>query len=309
MTIGEHLQTFDGRPVQDWRPGEPLPDLARVALRVADDEPWENSGEDTITASLRALVAEAGSLVESLVIGAWRSSFEAGPQSVVDALIGLAPELPNLKAIFVGDLTFEECEISWMFQADLTPLLNAYPSLECLGSRGTQGLRLGPVRHASLRSLLVQSGGLPSKHITEIVDSDLPSLSHLELWIGDQNYGNDVTATALKPLLVSRSTLRYLGLRNADNADEIARAVSDAPVLNDVDVLDLSLGTLTDEGAEALLASSKIRQLQRLDLHHHYLSDAMTDRISGIGIDVDVSERKEAEVYSGEEYRSVFASE
>ena len=36
--------------------------------------------------------------------------------------------------------------------------------------------------------------------------------------------------------------------------------------------LDLSMGVLSDVGAEALLAGQPLTHLRRLDLHHHFLS-------------------------------------
>jgi hypothetical protein len=309
VTIGEHLRQFDGRPVADWKPGQPLPDLAASAVRIADEEHWEKAADDTVVSQLVALAAEAGSLVESIVIGPWSGAYEAGPQSIVAYLAAAAPTFTRLRSVFVGDLTYEECEISWINQADFAPLLGAYPGLECLGSRGSVGLRLGPVRHERLRSLVVESGGLPTAVVQGIIDSDLPALTRLELWLGDQSYGNDITPADLSPLFARRPNLRYLGLRNADNADALAVAVAEAEVLEDLHVLDLSLGALSDEGGEALATSRRILGLQRLDLHHHYLSEAMMDRLVALPIEVDVSDRKQAEDHRGETYRSVFASE
>lgn len=42
--------------------------------------------------------------------------------------------------------------------------------------------------------------------------------------------------------------------------------------------LDLSMGTLGDEGAAALLAGRPLPHLSRLDLHHHYLSGVADSR-------------------------------
>jgi len=86
-----------------------------------------------------------------------------------------------------------------------------------------------------------------------------------------------------------------------------------AVVLVDVRLLgtghvDLSLGTLTDEGARVLLGAPVFRGLARLDLHHHYLSEEMAERVraefTASGVEVDVSAPREAEAevdgYDGE---------
>ena len=99
-------------------------------------------------------------------------------------------------------------------------------------------------------------------------------------------------------------------------ADERLRAglrdalrVAGAPVLERLRVLDLSLGTLGDDGAAALLASPLVAQLDKLDIHHHYCSDEMMARLQAIGIEVDVSEREQEEEWDGERHRYVAVSE
>lgn len=39
------------------------------------------------------------------------------------------------------------------------------------------------------------------------------------------------------------------------------------------------MGTLSDIGAEALLAGQPLTHLTSLDLHHHYISDPLVDRL------------------------------
>jgi len=70
-------------------------------------------------------------------------------------------------------------------------------------------------------------------------------------------------------------------------------------------VLDLSLGTLCDNGAAALLASPGIKNLEFLDLHHHYCSDEMVSKLETLGIKVDASEQEDPEEYDGDRYVAV----
>jgi hypothetical protein len=80
-------------------------------------------------------------------------------------------------------------------------------------------------------------------------------------------------------------------------------------VLQRIRSLDLSLGTLSDAGAGALLASPAVARLERLDVHHHYCSPAVVARLEGLGISVDASEPQEADESGGEVYRYVAVSE
>jgi hypothetical protein len=125
--------------------------------------------------------------------------------------------------------------------------------------------------------------------------ADLPALEHLELWLGTEQYGADTTVADLKGIFAGKGlpALRYLGLRNSEIADAIARALARAPVLERIEVLDLSLGNLGDEGAEALLANPGVARLKKLDIHHHFVSDALMAQLDALGIEVDVSDPEE----------------
>lgn len=61
--------------------------------------------------------------------------------------------------------------------------------------------------------------------------------------------------------------------------DEVAAAVARAPIVAQLESLDLSLGTFGDEGAAALLAGQPLDHLRELDLGHHYLSAPMQSRL------------------------------
>ena len=60
-------------------------------------------------------------------------------------------------------------------------------------------------------------------------------------------------------------------------------------------MLDLSDGTLSDDGAEALLASDKIKQLKHLDLSYHFMTDETMEQFNQLGMSVDVSDQQESD--------------
>src|SRR5262249_10208549 len=86
--------------------------------------------------------------------------------------------------------------------------------------------------------------------------------------------------------------LRHLGLRNSEIVDAIAARLGRAPVLGRLRALDLSLGTLTGRGAEALLAIPGLAKLERLDLHYNYLSPEMAGRVAALGPAVDAGDNR-----------------
>jgi hypothetical protein len=66
---------------------------------------------------------------------------------------------------------------------------------------------------------------------------------------------------------------------NSDIQDEVCAAVATAPVVARLSELALSMGALTDDGAEALLSGQPLTHLVELDLRHHYLTAPMVTRL------------------------------
>jgi hypothetical protein len=331
MSIQEHIKEFAGYRVAEWHVGDEIQTSRETIYRISLSYD-EQEGDTTWTEKFKQFLgipkadesiqwADKFSLfldapnareVKGLVIGDWGlSSGMQDSASVVATLVEARDRLPNLKAIFLGDITGEECEISWLEQCDVSPLLNAYPQLEHFGVRGANNLSFGQLQHEHLKTLIVQSGGLGTSVINEILTARLPQLQHLELWLGTDNYGGNAKVSDLQPLLDGNlfPNLTYLGLRDSEIADDIAKAIANAPVLKSIKTLDLSLGTLSDAGAQALLASPLIPNLQKLDIHHHFCSEAVMQKFLRLGIEVDTSEQQDEETYNDEVWRYVAVSE
>lgn len=322
MGISEHVDTFFGRPVADYDPERGIEDPSGTIYRLTSAEAFEDPGAaNSMTDLLAQFLADPGAAqAPGLVIGMWEEAYSdpAGAERVVAALVAARDRLPALRALFLGDIIYEECEISWIQQTDVSPILAAYPDLECFRVRGGSGLVLGTPRHEALRSLIVESGGLDAQVVRGLAAGELPRLEHLELWLGDEGYGATTTVEDLAPILQGDRfpAMTYLGLRNSEIADAIAVALASAPVLGRLHTLDLSLGNLSDEGARALLESPVIRALTKLDIHHHYVSmsrdymaPGLLHSLANLGIELDASDPCEAHVYDGESYRYIAHSE
>ncbi|MEP6502922.1 MAG: STM4015 family protein [Betaproteobacteria bacterium] len=275
MTISDATTSFFGKPVKEYDGAGTTPGTAsRLSL--------DYDAKGTMPELIEQFLARADkSTLDALVIGAWGEPQDGGPQASLAALIAHAGELPAFKALFVGDMTYEECEISWIVQGDYGPLLAAFPRLELLRIRGGNGLVLPVCTHAGLRELVIESGGLPSSVFESLMQSTLPALGKLELWVGTSEYGFDGDVALVNAAIneLRTPTLRHLGLRDAEIADEIAQWIAGEAWVAQLDTLDLSLGTLGDVGATALLASPHVRGLKRLDLSHHYISAPLQARL------------------------------
>ncbi|MFJ9682813.1 STM4015 family protein [Streptomyces sp. NPDC101194] len=300
MSGVDHLHELLGLPAVDFQHATkeaPVQAADAAAWRISVD-PYDDESETTWEEAFQTflqVVDPAG--VRALIIGQWGEAYEETSSYPIDLVIAAADRLTSLEAVFVGDLTMEEAEISWIEQSDVTALLRAFPGLRELGVRGGSDLVFSPSGHERLRSLTIETGGLPVGVIRGILDSELPALERLDLWLGVSAYGGNAGVADLAPLLSGSRFpgLTHLGLRNSELQNEIATAVASAPVVAQLRVLDLSHGTLGDEGAAALLDGQPLTHLERLDLHHHFMTEPMQDRITQAlephGVRVDVSER------------------
>ncbi|WP_338540488.1 STM4015 family protein [Paenibacillus tundrae] len=269
--------------------------MQEVKLTVSYDD-YENGIR--IENLIEELAAKPESrTLESLVIGDWGQAYESSPDGFVSKLVELAPHFPSLKKLFIGDMGFEECEVSWIIQTDLTPLLRTFPQLTSFWIKGSNDLSLEPLEHANLEELVIICGGLPKKVISSVTHANLPELRKLELYLGVEDYGFDGSLEDVSPLFEQGRfpKLVYLGLKDSEIQDEIAQAIAEAPVLDQLEVLDLSQGTLSDVGAKALLASDKIKKLKHLDLSYHYMTDEMLIQWKRSGISVDVSDQQQSD--------------
>jgi len=311
MTIGENLTEFAGLPVEDFRMSEGISRPESVCYRVRLD--WdEHEAGTTFSDVLDRFLSDPNlPRVKSFVIGLWAPEMEGDALLVVSSLASAADGLRNLEALFVGDITFEEQEISWIQQTDITPLFDSLPNLKTLRVRGSDGLRMASVPHANLREFALESGGLPSHVIQAVLGCDFPALEHLELWLGDSGYGWDGTVELLEPLLQGKlfPNLKYLGLRNSEISDEIAEAISTAPILERLEVLDLSMGTLGDRGADALLKAPALAKLKKLDVHHHYISDEKVRQLGNSVKELNAGDKQEPDDWGGEQHRYVAVAE
>jgi len=256
--------------------------------------------------------------VVALVIG--ETTFEGAfdSETAVRLLTENAAAFPALLSLFVADLIRKESDVAYITHRDLMPIFASFPELEAFHVRGSgytwEGtMPFRPFVHAALRTLVFESGGLSPSIIRAVGECELPALEHLEFYFGDENYDGGATVEDIAWLLGGEKfpNLRHLGLRDAPNQDEIAAAAAHAPIVARLESLDLSLGTLGDEGAAALLAGQPLTHLKKLDLHHHYMSEEMTHRLLETlpGVEVNVEGRSEPHIWNGEAHRYIAISE
>ncbi|MGW5437627.1 STM4015 family protein [Nocardia asteroides] len=326
MSIGEHLRGWGELPAYPFPDQEKDAEAQATAVRLlpaADGVAWRigvepyDAEETWPEAFSRFLETVDPGGVRAIIVGSWADAYDNRPDDVIDAIIDARDRLPALRALFVGDIIGEECEISWINQGEVTRLLDAFPQLEELGVRGGEQLEFAAVRHENLRKLKVQAGGLPVAVVRGVAASDLPALRDLELWLGTSEYGGDSDVDDLAPILAGDRlpSLTRLALRNSEIQDAVCAAIAAAPVVARLEELDLSMGVLTDDGAAALLGGQPLTHLKSLDLHYNYVSEAIGARLAdslapaGVTLNLDTDRAESDEDDDGSVWRFVAVGE
>ena len=204
---------------------------------------------------------------------------ESDLQDVIDKLAEKAP--PTTRKITIGD---NVDQISWHHTGNLNGLWPRVPRLQTLEIE-TGEFEVGEMIAPALERAIFITGGLSSSCGRGIATARMPSIRHLEIYFGDGNYGGTCTIDDVLPLLErdDLKDLRYLGVKNSMFANDIARVIGQAKVIRTLETLDLSLGTMTDEGAKLLAESAaKLAHLKTLDLRRNFLTPAGIDLVKDL---------------------------
>src|SRR5262245_8147309 len=113
MAIGSHIDTFAGLPVVAFLPEQP-PAARPAAAAWRIDTDYEG-GAELFNQRLDAFLAtDWVGEVRALIIGEWGESYDTG--APIERLVAAAGTLTGLRALFLGEMTYEEQEISWINQ-------------------------------------------------------------------------------------------------------------------------------------------------------------------------------------------------
>ncbi len=242
---------------------------------------------DQFASGLRALLAHPSArFLNVLALGAppendWRR---------VISILGETGDRP-LRILLLGDRAPASPDPRPAFSpiGDLSTLWPALPRLRCLELRGG-AVTVGRIELPELRELVIETSALQREAVRSLCSRRWRHLEKLELWFGDRRCTSTLADLELLFDGTLFPSLRHLGLRNCAFVDRICHALAGAKITGQLRVLDLSLGALTEVGANALLAArSALSNLAILDLHHHYIAPGAAEGISELARFVDLS--------------------
>lgn len=268
-------------------------------------EDYEEQGKDGKTMVTEILSDPDFPELKKIIIGCWGWAAEDGCQPILDGIVENREQFSGIEELFVGDMDFEECEVSWIIQGNYSRLWEAMPGLRELTIKGSTDLTLGNIRHDNLESLTIICGGLPESVIKEIEKAKLPNLKKLLLYIGSDNYGFDGNEDTIKSLLdhMDFPNLEYLGIADSEIQDQVAEVVLKNKIMGQLHTLDLSCGTLTDKGGALILETvPQYPNLEKLDVHYHFMTKDMVKKLQALPVEVDASDANQPDEYDGEIY-------
>lgn len=230
----------------------------------------------------RALKHPAGHFVRKLTLGLpCADSTEWHYEALFRAIANAGP-LPCLVELDMSQGAEHMDQPSWRRVGDARSLWKAAPNLRVLALEGAMGSdggvpsMLAPIDAPRLEQLRYASGGLDRSVSLELGAATLPSLTHLELWFGQANYGANGDVVDLAGILEGAGlpALKTLGLKNSEWEGELIEAVAKSKLLPRLEVVDFSMGVMATEAAAALRQhAERFRHLKRLDLSDNYFSE------------------------------------
>ncbi|MDU1632991.1 MAG: AAA family ATPase [Bacteroides ovatus] len=116
-------------------------------------------------------------------------------------------------------------------------------------------------------------------------------------------YGFEADIEIFRPLFSKERfpKLTYLGIVNSEEQDKIVEMFLESDILPQLETMDVSAGTLKDEGAQLLLDNmDKIAHLKFINMRYNYLSKEMKKQLQSLPMKIDIAETEEADEYDGE---------
>jgi hypothetical protein len=193
-----------------------------------------------------------------------------------------------------------------VYPVDLRPLLKLFPNLEYLSINGNfhnffssnnqelNDFRSDRASGSKLKTLIIDDENV-NRTIYSLYPTDFPELEYFEIWFNDDE--NIVpTVKAIGSILSGKAApkLKYLGLLNCQMADDLVKVLMQTPIIENLAVLDLRMGAMTDIGFRHILDCQKLGNLKFLYVSQNCIS---SNAFSG-------REQPNFEICMGTQYRS-----
>lgn len=258
------LAPYEDRLEAKWRLG------FLTALKVEATREDERAGVDVVKLLEAALRLPSARFLRALTLGC-PSAHEAGVVERLHRALAAAPR-PLLRSLAFNTNEGEEM-LSWTSAGELGALGAVFPRLEVLDVRAGSFQLTAPA-FGALKALRLKTCGLTEAAVAALATAEWPALEELEVWVGSASSGVRVTADHFEALFASPGlpALKRLALSNCEFTDALCAQVLRSPLLPRLEELSLTMGTMTEAGAQLLaLGAAQLRHLKVLDVDDNYL--------------------------------------
>ena len=201
-------------------------------------------------------------------------SYDFSP--VVEVLLKTRPQ--HLSTLILSEVPKSPAELTTSTLGALHGLCEALPGLTDLTLRAGS-MELEPLDHAQLTYLKIQSAGMTEPNVRALTEAETPRLARLELSTG-QSPLPSLGGLFFEARLAS---LKHLGITHTEGTEALLDELLRSRLLKQLEVLDLSQGSIDDEAATRLLSGdSALQHLSRLDLRGNYLSEDLLPSLTGL---------------------------
>jgi uncharacterized protein (TIGR02996 family) len=282
------------------------------SIKFCNEEDWMEDGIDVLGLVAKVLASPACAVLRHLRIGVVRWDEVTKDVPAILKLVGESAIAANLRELTVGDLKNDDVDTGMYDPGKLDAISKYFPALESLTVHGNE-FSLGALNLPKLRSLSIQTCGLSKKHLASVLGAKWPKLEKLELWFGSKDYGGNCKVKDLGPILDGSAIpkVRHLGLMNAEFTDDLCKVLPNAKILSRVETLDLSMGTMSAEGAHAIVDAKKaFSHLKTLDVNENFLSKKNIAELKTLGPTlIAKSQKDDDDSIEGEIHRYVTVAE
>jgi len=274
----------------------PLPDQATFRFRwglwrslrvenMRDERGGPPTASPLSSSFMRALFSHVlCAALDELAIGAlqWGHNYRLVPEVIDEAARHAWAQ--GLRTLAIGEIRVDPDPGYYESDYDAgklgRPITKAFPNLTSLEihagfTPSDEASSLAGLELPRLTQLAIVAGWFGDGRYDQLTTMVVPALERLELWIGGSPAQRTADPTRVRGLFEAGrfAKLRHLALRNSRHADAFAAAIPSWPIAERLVTLDLSKGTLSDDGARSLLVNPrKLPALKHLVVDECYVS-------------------------------------
>lgn len=249
-------------------------------LRLHNDVDWMDGQWDPMPMVRTLFASPLCAALEELRVGILRWEYSDQPDVIRAA--GKHAWARDLRRLHLGDVG-PDIDMDHHAIGNVGPLIGkTFPRLTSLvlhsggESMDTgESLNIGGLDLPDLTSLTIETCAMSAKRLRSLTAAAQPKLEHLELWFGARDRGATAKIADVVPVfdLARYPRLRRLALRNSELTTDIVRMLPASKLAAQLETLDLTMGTMTDDDARELAAEAgafkALRELHVGDAYVH----------------------------------------